>query len=73
MLPEGDPDTTAVPFTVMVEQAFDAAGVTVIDITLTDAVYEVVPDAKAGASDPDERVRPDRSALDELQLVTVTV
>jgi hypothetical protein len=74
MLPEGDPDTTGVPFTFTVEQVSATVGVTVMEVLLvTVAVYEMVPDANPGVSVPEESVRPDRFALDELQLVAATV
>lgn len=73
MLPDGDPDVTGAPSTSIVEHVSDAVGVTVIEATLTSAVYEIVPDANAGLSVPDERVRLDRSASGEKQLVRFMV
>lgn len=73
ILPDGDPEATGVPCTVIVAQVWAAVGVTVMEPALTVAVYESVPDAKAGLRAPEERVRPDRSALVTLHLVIVRV
>ncbi len=64
MLPESDPDATAVPFTVMVAQGSAAVGLTVTRDTVRSGVtvYDVVPEANAGFSDPDEIVRFDKFA-----------
>src|SRR5690349_488235 len=70
MAGEADPLATVLPFTVIVEPAAAAVGVTVMEFTLlaTEAVYDVVLEANAGVSVPLLKLRPERSALFETPL-----
>jgi hypothetical protein len=71
------PDVTPVPSTVTVAPVEVTVGVTVTDATLftTEAVYDVVPDANVGASEPSLSVSALSvlAVLSAVPLVTVTV
>ena len=65
MAPEGLPDATVVPLTLIVAPVPGAVGVTVMDVFElgTAAVYCVIPDLNAGLKVPPLKVRPVRLAL----------
>ena len=73
--PEALPLVIEVPFTVTVAVASDTVGVTVIELVAldTEAVYDVVPDAKVGLNVPELKARLARFALVLAARVTVTV
>lgn len=58
--PDAEPEVTEVPFTVTVANELLTVGVTVIEVSEldTEAVYEVVPEAKVGDRVPTERLSP---------------